>query len=85
MKKTLMILTMGLFLGTIGLTSTAMANGIQSAEIADCEDKKNCKKEDCCKKKAEATSQEGKAEAKKSCGSKEAKKACCSKEKKAEK
>ena len=69
MKKTLMILTMGLFLGTIGFTSTAMTNGVQTTKIAECKDKKECKK-DCCKKK------EGKAEA---CEIKECKKACCKK------
>jgi hypothetical protein len=83
MKKTLMILTLGLFLGTIGYTSVAVANGVQVEQAGDDDKKKckkkDCKKEDCCKKdKAEN------AEAK-SCDKKEGeKKACCS-HKKAEK
>jgi hypothetical protein len=76
MKKSLMILTMGLFLGTIGYTSTAVAGEPEKTEKKDCKD--DCKK-DCCKdnKKGEEKS----AEAKKACSSKEGKKACCSKKK----
>jgi len=74
MKKTLMILTIGLFFGTIGYTSTAVANEPVKTEKKDCKNKKDCKKEDCCKKKAEGNTAEAK-----SCASKEGKKACCSK------
>jgi hypothetical protein len=76
MRKTLMILTMGLFLGTIGYTSTVIAGETQQTEKTDC--KKDCKKE-CCKdkKKAEKTSSE-----KKACSKKKGEKACCHKKKK---
>ena len=80
MKKGLMILSIGLFFGTIGYTSTAVAGEPVKTEKKDCKDKKNCKKEDCCKKdgKSEAKA-EGKSTEAKSCSSKEGKKACCSK------
>ncbi|RFC54811.1 hypothetical protein [Brumimicrobium aurantiacum] len=78
MKKRLMILSMGLFFGAIGYTSTANANVITKTEISDCKD--DCKK-DCCKDKK---SKETKKEAK-SCSSKEGKKSCCSKKKAEEK
>ena len=90
MKKTLMILTIGLFFGTISFTSTAMAKDIQQTETSDCNDKEGCKKENCCKKKAEATTtEEGTTEETttttteaKACTPKEGQKACCSKSKK---
>lgn len=77
MKKSLMILTMGLFFGTIGYTSSAIAGETAKTEKTDCKD--DCKK-DCCKDKKQG---EKKSEAK-ACSTKEGKTACCS-SKKAEK
>lgn len=76
MKKGLMILTMGLFFGAIGYTSTATAGEPVKTEKKDCE--KDCKK-DCCKDKKSEAKTEGKTTEAKSCGSKEGKTACCSK------
>lgn len=72
---------MGLFFGTIGYTSTAMAGDIQKdgIEATECNGEKECKKENCCKKKTEKKKTEAK-----SCESKKGKKACCA-SKKAEK
>ena len=83
-----MILSLGLFLGTIGYTSVAVANGVQVEQDGDDDKKKckkkNCKKEDCCKKDKAENAEAKSAEAK-SCDKKEGdKKACCS-HKKAEK
>lgn len=86
MKKTLMILTIGLFFGTIGYTSTAMAANIQDNDVIECNDKGECTKKDCCKKKAEDKAENKTTETKKdiktaevkSCTPKEGeKKACC--------
>ena len=77
-----MILTMGLFLGTIGYTSTAVAGEPVKTEKKDCNDKDKCTKKDCCKKKTEEKSAETKTSEAKSCTPKEGQKACCSKSKK---
>ncbi len=83
MKKTLMILTLGLFLGTIGYTSVAVANNVQVEQAGD-DDKKKCKKKNCKKEDCRKKKESEKAEAK-TCDKKEGeKKACCS-HKKAEK
>lgn len=74
-----MILTMGLFFGTISYASTAMTNDIQHTEMSECNDKEGCTKKDCCKKKSEAKTEEGKTTEAKSCAPKEGQKACCSK------
>ncbi|HLV41870.1 MAG TPA: hypothetical protein VKY37_06310 [Brumimicrobium sp.] len=79
MKKSLMILTIGLFLGTVSLSSTAMTTDVQHVEKSECNDKEGCTKKDCCKKKSEAKAEEVKTTEAKACASKEGKKACCSK------
>ncbi len=82
MKKTLMILTMGLFLGTIGYTSVAAATTVDNVECEGDHDKKKCKDKDC---KKEGCDKEHEGD-KKACCSKDKsksgeKKACCSKDK----
>lgn len=91
MKKGILVLVMGLFVGTMTLTSVAVANNVITEIGQDEDDKKKCKKKDCkkedCKKSCkndEATNEEG--TSKKSCDKKDEKKACCaSKGKKKEK
>lgn len=80
MKKVLMILTMGLFLGTIGYTSVAVANTTDNVECEGDHDKKKCKNKDC---KKEECKKEHDCEKKACCSTDktEAKKACCAKDK----
>ena len=87
MKKTLMILAMGMFLGTIGYTSVAAASNIVQTEQDGEGDKKKCKKKDCkgdeckssdCKSADKKASAEKKGTAKKSCASESGKRSCCS-------
>lgn len=80
MKKIVMVLAMGLFVGTLSYSSYAAVNGVV-IENNDGDDKKKKKKKKaaCCAtdaKTAEAKGTEGK-----SCGTKAEgeKKACCSK------
>lgn len=80
MKKIVMLLAMGLFVGTLSYTSYASVNGVV-VELNDGDDKKKKKKKKdaCCSKDAktaEATGKEGKTCETKAEGEK---KACCSK------
>ncbi len=68
MKKALMILAIGLFLGTIGYTSVAAATTVDNVECEGNHDKKKCKDKDC-KKEGCDKAHEGD------------KKACCSNDK----
>jgi len=79
MKKIVMLLAMGLFVGTLSYSSFASANEVV-VENNDGDDKKKKnkkkKKAECCASTAEAKGKEGK-----TCESKATaeKKACCSK------
>lgn len=81
MKKIVMLLAMGLFVGTLSYSSYASVNGVvvENNHEDDKKKKKKKKKDACCSKDAktaEAQGTEGK-----TCGTKAEgeKKACCSK------
>lgn len=73
---------MGLFLGTIGYTSVAVANTTDNVECEGDHDKKKCKDKDC---KKEGCDKEHEGDKKACCSKDKAtsgeKKACCSKDK----
>lgn len=79
MKKIVMLLAMGLFVGTLSYSSYAAVNGVVVENVGDDKKKKKKKKDACCSKDAKTA--EVKGTEGKTCDTKATseKKACCSK------